>query len=55
MSGLFHGGATLPQREAPVTHWLGGWVCPRTGLDIEKRIFLHLQEFEYRPFGRPAP
>jgi hypothetical protein len=26
----------------PVTHWIGGWVGPRAGLeDVERRKFLH--------------
>jgi hypothetical protein len=29
---------------APCTHWIGGWVGPRTGLDdVKKRTFLTLQ------------
>jgi hypothetical protein len=36
------------------THWLGGWVDPRTGLDDEKRKFLALPGLELRPLGRPA-
>jgi hypothetical protein len=30
-----------PRERAPDTHWIGGWVDPRTGLDdLEKRRFL---------------
>jgi hypothetical protein len=32
-----------PGEKAPATHWIGGWVDPRAGLDdIEKRKFLTL-------------
>jgi hypothetical protein len=27
-----------PAERAPGTHWIGGWVTPRTGLDDEMRI-----------------
>jgi hypothetical protein len=44
-----------PGEEAPGTHWIGGWVDPRDGLDhVEKRKFLSLPELELRPLGRPA-
>jgi hypothetical protein len=34
-------GRFTPGEKAPVTHWIGGWVGPRTGLDdMEKRKFL---------------
>jgi len=34
VSGQFHTPAALLLRErAPVTHWIGGWVGPRAGLD----------------------
>jgi hypothetical protein len=37
------------------THWIGGWVDPRTGLDdVEKRKFLTLLGLELRSLGRPA-
>jgi hypothetical protein len=40
---------------ATVTHWIGGWVDPRAGLDdMEKRQFLTLLGLELRPFGRPS-
>jgi hypothetical protein len=30
-----------PEESAPSTHWIGGWVGPRGGLDdVEKRKFL---------------
>jgi hypothetical protein len=39
----------------PATHWMGGLVGPRAGLnDIERRKILLLQILELRPFGRPA-
>jgi hypothetical protein len=35
----------------PDTHWIGGWVGPRAGLDIvEKRKIVPLPVFEPRPF-----
>jgi hypothetical protein len=40
---------------APGTHWIGGWVVPRAGLDeLEKRKFLTLPGLELRPLGLPA-
>jgi hypothetical protein len=37
------------------THWVGGWVGPRAGLDnADKRKFLTLPGLELRPLGRPA-
>jgi hypothetical protein len=40
---------------APCTHWVGGWVDPRVGLDdLEKRKFLTLPELELRLLSRPA-
>jgi hypothetical protein len=46
----FTSGKMTPTR----THWIGGWVGPRAGLDdLEKRKFLTLQGLELRPFGRP--
>jgi hypothetical protein len=39
----------------PSTHWIGGWMGPRTGLDdLEKRKFLPTPGLELRPLGRPA-
>jgi hypothetical protein len=44
-----------PGERAPSTHWIGGWVDPRAGLDdVEKGKFLTLPELELRPLGRPA-
>jgi hypothetical protein len=40
---------------APGTHWIGGWVDPRAGLeDVEKRKFMTLLGLELRPLGRSA-
>jgi hypothetical protein len=34
VSGQLHAQAALcPGKRAPSTHWIGGWVGPRTGLD----------------------
>jgi hypothetical protein len=39
----------------PVTHWIGGWLDPRAGLDdLEKRKSLSLPGPQLRPLGRPA-
>jgi hypothetical protein len=44
-----------PGERAPGTHWLGGWVGPRAGLDdVEKRKFLLLPGLELQTFGHPA-
>jgi hypothetical protein len=44
-----------PGERAPGTHWIGGWVNPRAGLDnVVKRKFLILPGLELRPLGRPA-
>jgi hypothetical protein len=43
-----------PAEGAPGTHWLGGWVGPRTGLDdLERRKILILRGLEPRPLVRP--
>jgi hypothetical protein len=45
---------TLAER-APGTHWIGGWVDPRAGLDaVEKRKFFILPGLKLRPLSRPA-
>jgi hypothetical protein len=47
--------AFIPGEIAPSTHWIGGWVDPRAGLDdVEKGTLLSLPGFELRPLGRPA-
>jgi hypothetical protein len=36
-----------PEERAPSTHWIGGWVGPKAGLDnVEKRKFLTLLGLE---------
>jgi hypothetical protein len=48
-------GRVTPGERAPGTHWIGGWVGLRAGLDdVEKRKFLTLPGLELRPLGRPA-
>jgi hypothetical protein len=48
-------GRITPKERAPCTHWIGGWVDLRAGLDdLEKRKFLTLLGLEFRPLGRPA-
>jgi hypothetical protein len=40
---------------SPGTHWRGGWVGPRAGMDdVEKRKILPLPELELRSLGRLA-
>jgi hypothetical protein len=40
---------------SPGTHWIRGWVDPRTGLySVENRKFLTPPGHELRPLGRPA-
>jgi hypothetical protein len=38
-----------PREIAPGSHWIEGWVGPRTGLDVEKRKLLTLPGLEFRP------
>jgi hypothetical protein len=46
---------STPGERASITHWIGGWVGPRTGLDdMEKLKFLILLGLELRHLGRPA-
>jgi hypothetical protein len=48
-------GRLIAEERAPGTHWIGGWVDPRAGLeDLEKRNFLTLPGLELRHLGRPA-
>jgi len=49
MSGQRHVPAALsPEKEPPGTHWIGGGVDPRTGLDIvsKRKILSPQQETE---------
>jgi hypothetical protein len=37
-------------KEPSGTDWMGGWVCPKAGLDAaEKKISFPLPEIELRP------
>jgi hypothetical protein len=46
---------STPGKRAPVTHWIGAWMGPRTGVgDVGKRTFLTLLGLELQPFGRPV-
>jgi hypothetical protein len=48
-------GRFTPGERTPGTHWIGGWVDPRAGLDdVEKRTLLNLLGLELRPLGCPA-
>jgi hypothetical protein len=41
VSGQLHDPAVYPRGKGPGTHWIGGWVGSKTGLDdVEKRKFL---------------
>jgi hypothetical protein len=47
--------ASRSGRSTPGTHWIGGWVDLRVGLDdVEKWKFLPPPGLELRPLGRPA-
>jgi hypothetical protein len=42
-------GRFTPGARAPCTHWVGGWVDPRAGLDnVENGTFLTLPRLELR-------
>jgi len=45
-----------PEERTPATHWTGGWVDPRAGLDTEAtgKILLPLQGIEPRSPGLPV-
>jgi hypothetical protein len=46
-------GRFTPGERASCTHWIGGWMGPRTGLDVvERRKILPLPVLELRPLGR---
>jgi hypothetical protein len=42
-------GRFIPRERAPGTHWIGGWVVPRVGLDDAKRKLLTVPGL--RPLG----
>jgi hypothetical protein len=47
--------ATTPQGRASGTHWIGGWVGSKTGLDdVEKREISLVPGLELPHLGRPA-
>jgi hypothetical protein len=49
------GSASGPGRFTPGTHWIGGWVGPRAGLEDVKTIkFVTTPGLELRSLGRPA-
>jgi hypothetical protein len=55
--GQIRAPAAIPpgKEPPPPTHWIGGWVDPRDGLnDAEKRKFLTPPGLELRPLGRSA-
>jgi hypothetical protein len=45
-------GRFIPGEGDHNTHWIGGWVDPRGGLDdVERRKFFTLSDIEHRPLG----
>jgi hypothetical protein len=56
VSGQLYTPAALPPwKEPQVTHWIGGWVDLRAGLDnVQKATFLTLPGLELRLLCRPA-
>jgi hypothetical protein len=48
-----HGRFTSGERTND-NHWKGGWLGPRTGLDVENRKFLTLPGLELKHLGRTA-
>jgi hypothetical protein len=50
----FSPGRFTPEEGAPGTHWIGGWVDHRAGLDDVKRKFLTIPGLELRTLGHPA-
>jgi hypothetical protein len=48
-------GHFFPGERVVDSHWTGGWLGPRTGLDdVERRKILHLPGFKLQPFSRRA-
>jgi hypothetical protein len=48
-------GRFISEERAQGTHWIGGWVGLRAGMDdVEKRKFLTPPELDPQPLGRPA-
>jgi hypothetical protein len=48
-------GHSVVGEKTPGTHWIEGWLGPRTGLDdVEKRKFLTLPGLKLRHLGCPA-
>jgi hypothetical protein len=47
--------SALPPGTVPSTHWIGGWVGPRTGLDdVKKTKTLLLLGLKLRPLDHQA-
>jgi hypothetical protein len=49
-----HPGHFIPEKRASVTHWIGGWVDPRTGLDNAEKKILSLMGLELQLLNRPV-
>jgi hypothetical protein len=48
-------GRFTPGKNVPDTHWIGGWMGPRAGMDtVEKRKILTPPDLKLQPLGRPA-
>jgi hypothetical protein len=56
VSGQLHAPAALPKgKQPPGTHWIGGWVGPRAGLDaVKKGKILPLPALHDLPTAKPA-
>jgi hypothetical protein len=56
VTGQLHTPAALPPREeTPGTHWIGGWVGTRAGLDDEeKKKFFSLPGLQLQLLSHPA-
>jgi hypothetical protein len=50
-----HHGCFTTRESAPGTHWIGGWVSPRIGVeDMEKRKCLVLSGLKLQPVIQPV-
>jgi hypothetical protein len=54
VSGQLHTLATLPPDSLTATHWIGGWVGPRLGLDAVEKTFIPLPQIEPRFLSCPV-
>jgi hypothetical protein len=56
VSGQLHTPAALPSGRSPGTHWIGGWVGPRAGLDavVKRKIPTPYRDSNSPPPDHPA-